>query len=91
MTTLADAIPVDRLQGQATQARPGRVIATVITAVFVGVGWVPGALWRSLAFIAVSVRYGWLRGRGLTDEDIAARAAARAAPAPAPPPPGPRA
>jgi hypothetical protein len=82
MTVLTD-IPVDQLRVQASQARPGRALIMIISAVFVAIGWIAGAAVTGVVFAGVAVRYGYWRGRGLSDADIAMRAAARA-PAPQP-------
>jgi len=76
-------IPVDQLRQQARHAAPGRSVITAIAFVFVAMGWIAGAIVTGVAFAAVSIRYGYWRGRGLTDDDIAARQAARSAPQPA--------
>lgn len=78
MTALTESLPVDRLTGQATQVQPGRALATAILWVFVAFGMIIGGTGRALVICAVSVRYGVLRGYGLSDEQIAARASAKA-------------
>lgn len=83
---VTQALPVDALHEQAAQVRPGRVAATVITSVFVAIGWVLGRLWVGAVFCCLAGRYGYWRGTGLTDEQIAARMA----PPPEAPPPPPR-
>jgi hypothetical protein len=82
---VTQAIPVDNLARQAREARPGQGLATAVAAVFVAIGWLAGRLVTGMAFAAVSIRFGYLRGRGFSDEEIAARSA----PEP-PPPPNPR-
>jgi hypothetical protein len=84
MTTLADSLPVDQLSAQARRAQPGRVTATVILWLFVAIGWGIGGIGRAVVMCAVSVRYGILRGWGLTDAEIEARAARKAARQPPP-------
>ena len=79
---VTQAIPVDELTRQAREARPGQGLATAIAAVFVAIGWVAGRLVTGMAFAAVSIRFGYLRGRGFTDEEIAARGKPAAAPNP---------
>lgn len=78
MSALAETIPVDELAAQARQARPGHGLVTVITAIFVGFGWAIGAVVTGIAFAGLCLRYGYQRGRGLTDEEITVRAAAKA-------------
>ena len=84
-------IPVAELRQRASQIRPGRTLGTAILWVLVAFGWVLGASWRTVVFLALvawhrglvfgalSVRYGVLRGYGLTDEQIEARAKAEPA------------
>jgi hypothetical protein len=82
-------LPVEELGAQARSApSPGRVTATVAAGLFFGIGFVIGGLWRGLAFCAVSARYGYWKGLGRSDEEIAAGIAARQA-AGAPPGPAP--
>lgn len=71
------AIPVEELTRQAREAHPGHGLATAIAAIFVGIGWCAGKLVTGTMFAAVSVRFGYLRGRGFTDEEIAARSSDR--------------
>lgn len=75
-------IPAAELNGQsrAPAVRPGRALATAIAWVFVAIGWFLGALWRGIVFCAISARYGYWRGLGLTDAEIEAKVTA--------PPPG---
>lgn len=82
---------VAELREKSARISPGYVISTGIAWVFVGFGWTLGAIWRLAVLIALvlwykviellalSVRYGVLRGYGLTEEQIEARAQARAA------------
>jgi hypothetical protein len=87
-TAMHDRLHVTELSGQAKAAPPPpRVLVTLIAGFFYALGWILGGTWRGLAFCAVSARYGFWQGLGLTDEDIAARLQAKAAarsPAPAP-------
>lgn len=71
--TVTQAIPVDELSRQAREAHPGQGFAAIFAAIFVGTGWLAGRLVTGCAFAAVSIRFGYLRGRGYTDEEIAAR------------------
>jgi hypothetical protein len=81
---VTQAIPVDQLQVRAAEVRPGRVAATAIGAVFVAIGWVLGRLWMGAVFCCLAARYGYWRGTGLDDGQIAARMA------PPEPPPAPK-
>jgi hypothetical protein len=88
MVTVHERLHVTELGEQARAAPPPpRVLVTVIAAFFYAIGWLAGGIWRGLAFCAVSARYGYWQGLGLTDEDIARRLAARR-PAPAAQPAG---
>lgn len=79
---VTQAIPVDELSRQAREARPGQGLVTAIVFVFVGIGWLAGRLVTGIAFAAVSIRFGYLRGRGFTDSEIAARSSDRSETAP---------
>ena len=74
-------LPVEELleQSRTTKTRPGRALATGIAWVFVALGAIIGGIWRGLAFCAVSARYGYWRGRGLTEKEIVAKIAAKIA------------
>lgn len=82
MTAVTESIPVEELTRQAREAHPGQGLATFIAAIFVGIGWLAGRLVTGCAFAAVSIRFGYLRGRGFTDEEIAARGKPAAPPNP---------
>lgn len=83
-------LPVEDLGGQARAApSPGRLIVTCFAGLFFALGFLIGGAWRGASFCAVSARYGYWRGLGRTDEEIATVIAARAAavqPAPQPAP-----
>jgi hypothetical protein len=64
MTTVLQDIPVTQLQAQAAAARPGHAIATVISSVFVAIGWLIGKTVTSTVFCGLAVRYGYRLGRG---------------------------
>ena len=76
---VTQAIPVEELARQAREARPGQGFATAVAVVFVAIGWLAGRLVTGTVFAAVSIRFGYLRGRGFTDEEIAARSAPQSA------------
>jgi hypothetical protein len=88
--TTAD-LPVAGLRKRSSEIRPGRTLGTAIAWVLVVIGWITGAFWRGLVFLALvlwhkvlvfgvlSLRYGYWRGLGLTDEQIEATVKARAA------------
>jgi len=62
LTTLTERIPVADIAADASQIRLGRFLATVITALFVALGWTAGALWFGVRHCAAAVRYGWRQG-----------------------------
>ncbi|HEY1705624.1 MAG TPA: hypothetical protein VGG75_38555 [Trebonia sp.] len=70
MTVALDETRVDLLLGEAdriaTANPPSKVLATVILGLFTAVGWVIGRTWfyaaKSVAFIALAVRYGYRQG-----------------------------
>lgn len=79
-------------EDQIRQVRPSEVAAFVLAAFFFTIGFTIGGAWRGLVFCAVSLRYGYWKGLGLSDEEIAARqvpppdgSAPRSRPRPAPP------
>jgi hypothetical protein len=76
-----NGLPVEELleQSRTTKPRPGRVLAAGFAWIFVALGAVIGGTWRGLSFCAVSARYGYWRGRGLTDEEIVAKVGAKRA------------
>jgi hypothetical protein len=76
MTTLASE-PDGVAQAEAPRVPLARALAVAVSAVFVAIGWVPGAAVRGIIFIGLALRYGWFRGLGLADDDIRARAVAR--------------
>jgi hypothetical protein len=70
MTT---ALPVEQLSAQARDVHFGRTAATACAGIFVAIGWTFGVIWHGLVFCALSARYGFWRGQGLSDGEIAAR------------------
>lgn len=63
MTTIAERIPLDEITAQARQVHVGRVLLTLIAAVFFGLGWAAGRMFYGLAWCGVAVRVGWQAGR----------------------------
>jgi hypothetical protein len=72
---VTQAILVDELSRQAREAHPGQGLATAIAAVFTVIGWTAGRLVTGMAFAGLCIRFGYLRGRGFSDEEITARRA----------------
>lgn len=62
-----DTVVLDRITTQAREIRFGRVLLTVLAAVFFGLGWMTArafaALWLALTWSAVAVKVGWQEGR----------------------------
>jgi uncharacterized membrane protein YedE/YeeE len=62
-----DRIPVDDITVRARQARPGRVILTIIAGVLFGLGWVAykacAAAWLAVAWCGSAVIEGWQEAR----------------------------
>ena len=63
MTSVAERVPLDRIEQRARQAHPGRVLLTVIAAVLFGVGWLAcracAVTWLAAAWCASAVIEGW--------------------------------
>ena len=65
MTALTDQVPVDKITARGRQARPGRVLLSLVLGFFYVLGLIPGRLWLGAVDCAVAVRLGYRRGRGL--------------------------
>lgn len=61
--TVLDGIPIDRISADARQVHLGRLLVTMIVAVFFGIGWVASKVWLGCAFAGVAVKAGWLEAR----------------------------
>jgi uncharacterized membrane protein YedE/YeeE len=63
LTSVAERVPLDRIEQRARQAHPGRVLLTVIAAVLFGLGWVAfkacAVMWLAVAWCASAVIEGW--------------------------------
>lgn len=85
MTTATESFPVDELaagaRDRAALAGPGRVIATVIGAVFAALGWtagrglvifgwLAGRTWLALAYMTEAVVFGFRNGAGLPPKGV---------------------
>jgi hypothetical protein len=62
VTSIAERVPLDQITRQARDVRFGRVLLTVLAAVFFGIGWAVGRFFYALAWCAVAVRVGWQAG-----------------------------
>jgi hypothetical protein len=64
---LLDGDRLERINTEARQIHFGRVVLTVLAAVFYGLGWITartfGIIWLTLAWTAVAVKVGWTDGR----------------------------
>lgn len=70
MTMVMEPVPVDYLREEAGRIAaanpPGRVLATVVLALFTAIGWAIGRTWffvsKAVIFCALAVRYGYRQG-----------------------------
>lgn len=70
MTTMASPTVVDLLSADADRIAnanpPSKVLATVVLGLFTALGWIAGRAWfysaKSVAFVALAVRYGYRQG-----------------------------
>jgi len=62
VTTFTQRVPLDEITAQARQVRFGRLLLTLIAAVFFGLGWVAGRFFLGVAWCAVAVKVGWQAG-----------------------------
>lgn len=59
-------IPVDEITASAREVRVSRVLLTLLMGLFYVIGWTAGRVVEGLIICALSVRRGWLEGRGIT-------------------------
>ena len=63
MTSVAERVPLDRIEARARQAHPGRVLLTLIAAVLFGLGWAAfkacAMTWLAAAWCGSAVIEGW--------------------------------
>ena len=62
MTALDQRVPVDAITAQARQVRAGRLLLTLIAAVFYAIGWAAGRVFLAVVWCAVAVKVGWQAG-----------------------------
>jgi uncharacterized membrane protein YciS (DUF1049 family) len=62
VTTVAERIQLDDITAQARQVRFGRVLLTVLAAVFFAIGWAIGRVFLALVWCGVAVKVGWQAG-----------------------------
>jgi len=67
MTTVAERVPLDRIEQRARGAHPGRAALTVIAAVLFGLGWAAfkalAVAWFVVAWCGSAVAEGWVSAR----------------------------
>jgi uncharacterized membrane protein YedE/YeeE len=67
LTSIAERVPLDRIERRARQARPGRAVLTVIAAALFGLGWlackVCAVTWLAVAWCGCAVIEGWQSAR----------------------------
>jgi uncharacterized membrane protein YedE/YeeE len=72
LTSIAERVPLDRIEHRARQARPGRAVLAVIAAVLFGVGWLVckacAAAWFAAAWCGSAVIEGWQSARAAQRE-----------------------
>ena len=63
MTSIAERVPLDRIEARARHARPGRTILAVIASVLFGLGWLAckacAVAWFAAAWCGSAVVEGW--------------------------------
>jgi uncharacterized membrane protein YedE/YeeE len=63
LTSIAERVPLDRIERRARQAHPGRVLLTLLAALLFAVGWVAFKLcaitWLAAAWAGSAVIEGW--------------------------------
>lgn len=62
MTAVAERVHLDEITAQARDIRLGRVLLTVLAAVFFALGWTVGRVFLGVAWCAVAVKVGWQAG-----------------------------
>jgi hypothetical protein len=63
VTSIAERVQLDDITERAHQVRFGRVLLTVLAAVFFAIGWTAGRFFLALAWCGVAVKVGWQAGR----------------------------
>lgn len=67
MTSVAERIPLDRIEQRARAARPGRTVLVVIASVLFAVGWLAckacSVAWLAAAFCGSALAEGWQSAR----------------------------
>jgi uncharacterized membrane protein YciS (DUF1049 family) len=63
VTSIAERVQLDDITAQARQVRFGRLLLTVLAAVFFAIGWTFGRVFYGLAWCGVAVKVGFQAGR----------------------------
>jgi hypothetical protein len=63
VTSITQRLPVDEITRQASDIRPGRVLLTVLAAVFFAIGWTVARVFLGVVWCAVAVKVGFQAGR----------------------------
>lgn len=67
MTSLAERVPLDRIERRARHARPGRAVLVVIASVLFALGWAAckacALAWLAVAWCGSAVIEGWQSAR----------------------------
>ena len=67
MTSVANRVPLDRIEARARQAHPGRALAALIATILFGLGWLAfkacAVTWLALAWCGSAVAEGWISAR----------------------------
>lgn len=58
-----DATSLDQIGAKARDIDPGRLLLTIIAAVFYVVGWVPSKLVLGVFWCCAAIRLGWVEAR----------------------------
>jgi uncharacterized membrane protein YedE/YeeE len=63
LTSVAERIPLDRIEHRARHARPGRAVLVVVASLLFGLGWLAckacALSWLALAWCGSAVIEGW--------------------------------
>ena len=61
--TVFSRVPVDRIGVEARDVHIGRVLLTILAALFFAIGWVVAKVFLALAWCGVAVKVGWQEAR----------------------------
>ncbi len=63
MATVLERVPVGEVRAEAQDIKFGVTALTIVTAVFVALGWLMGVLWAAFAWSFAAVKVGFRQGR----------------------------